>query len=322
MVFTTELTRRLGLSVPILSAPMAGVAGGALAAAVSGAGGLGLIGGGYGDREWLSRELDIAADTGVGVGFITWALARDPDLLTIALERRPRAIFLSFGDIRPFASRVADAGVPLIAQVQTVAGAKAAVSEGADIIVAQGTEAGGHGGERGTMALVPAVVDAAGDLPVVAAGGIADGRGFAAALMLGASGVLCGTAFYAARESLAHANAKQAAVKASGDRTVRGKIFDLVRGYDWPEPWMIRTLDNAFYHRWVSDPEWLERDISGQRQEYLAAQATGDVETAAVIVGEAIDLVHEIESAAAVVFRIANEVEACLSAVHLNYIHA
>src|SRR5919106_2009326 len=154
MALVTELTKRLGLSVPILSAPMAGVAGGALAAAVNGAGGLGLIGGGYGDREWLSRELDIAADARVGVGFITWALARDPDLLTMALERRPRAIFLSFGDIRPFASKIADAGVPLIAQVQTVAGAKAAVSEGAGIIVAQGTEAGGHsGGGRGGVPL-------------------------------------------------------------------------------------------------------------------------------------------------------------------------
>jgi nitronate monooxygenase len=309
MAFAPELTKCLGLAVPILSAPMAGVAGGALAAAVSRAGGLGLIGGGYGDREWLTRELDIAADAQVGVGFITWALARNPDLLTIAHERQPRAIFLSFGDIGPYASRIAGAGLPLIAQVQTVEGARAAVGGGAGIIVAQGTEAGGHGGERATMALVPAVVDAVGDIPVVAAGGIADGRGLAAALMLGAAGVLCGTAFYACRESLAHPKAKDAAVGASGDRTVRGKVFDIVRGYDWPEPWKIRTLENRSYHRWASDPEALERDLPRQRQAYLTAQARGDIDTAAVIVGEGIDLVHEVERAAAVVSRIANEAE-------------
>jgi nitronate monooxygenase len=146
-----------------------------------------------------------------------------------------------------------------------------------------------------------------------AAGGIADGRGLAAALMLGASGVLCGTAFYAARESLAHPNAKDAAVRASGDHTVRGKVFDLVRGYDWPMPWMIRTLENAFYRRWASDQERLEREMPRQREAYLAAQAIGDVDTAAVIVGEAIDLVHEIESAVPIVSRISSEAKACLS---------
>lgn len=311
MTLRTALSQHLDLAAPILSAPMAGIAGGELAAAVSRAGGLGLIGGGYGDREWLSRELDIAADSGVGVGvgFITWALDRDPDLLTMALERRPRAVFLSFGDIDPHASRIARAGVPLIAQVQTVAGARAAVGGGARIIVAQGTEAGGHGGERATMALVPAVVDAVGDIPVVAAGGIADGRGLAAALMLGAVGVLCGTAFYACRESLAHPGGKDAALGASGDRTVRGKLFDLVRGHDWPAPWTIRTLENGFYRRWASNPALLERDISRQRQAYLAAQASGDMDTAAVIVGEVIDLVHEVESAAEVVSRIVDEAE-------------
>ncbi|HEV7369360.1 nitronate monooxygenase [Arenibaculum sp.] len=323
MAIVTGLTKRLGLAAPILSAPMAGIGGGALAAAVSGAGGLGLVGGGYGDREWLSRELDVAdragagAGAGVGVGFITWALARDPDLLAVALERRPRAIFLSFGDVGPYAPAVARAGVPLVAQVQTVAAAKAAVGEGAVIVVAQGTEAGGHGGERATMALVPAVVDAVGSVPVVAAGGIADGRGLAAALMLGAAGVLCGTAFYATREALAHANAKRAAVEASGDRTVRGSVFDAVRGYDWPAPWRIRTLENAFYRRWASRPDLLAQDISRQRQAYQAAQAAGDVDTAAVIVGEAVDLVRAQEGAAAVVRRIAEEAEARLGSARL-----
>ena len=296
-----------------MSAPMAGIAGGALAAAVSRAGGLGLIGGGYGDRRWLARELDIAADAGVGVGFITWALARDPDLLSLAIERRPRAVFLSFGDIDQFGPIVARAGVPLIAQVQTVAAAKMAVAEGAQIIVAQGTEAGGHGGMRASMALVPAVVDAVGDIPVVAAGGIADGRGVLASLILGAAGVLCGTAFYATHESLAHSNAKEAAVRGSGDNTVRGSVFDVVRGYHWPQQWKLRSLENEFYRTWVSKEELLRTEQSDQRKFYFRAQKNGDTDTAPVIVGEAVDLLHQIESASAVIARMTDQAMAHLS---------
>jgi nitronate monooxygenase len=224
--------------------------------------------------------------------------------LILALERRPRTIFLSFGDLRPYAAIIARAGIPLIAQVQTLADARMAIAEGAQIIVAQGTEAGGHGGVRATMALVPAIVDAVGDVPVVAAGGIADGRGLAASLMLGAAGVLCGTAFYVALESLAHPNVKAAAVRASGDYTVRGQVFDMVRGLEWPGEWKIRTLANNFYRQWAGNPEELKASLSEQQRAYRLAQQSGDVATAAVIVGEAVDLVNEIESASAIVARI------------------
>jgi nitronate monooxygenase len=276
---TTELTQMLQLTTPILSAPMAGVAGGALASAVSRAGGLGLIGGGYGDREWLVRELDIAGDAGVGVGFITWALARDPALLILALERRPRAIFLSFGDLRPHAATIARAGIPLIAQVQTLADARMAIAEGAQIIVAQGTEAGGHGGVRATMALVPAIVDAVGDVPVVAAGGIADGRGLAASLMLGAAGVLCGTAFYVALESLAHPNVKAAAVEhreitpfavrcstwcagwngRTSGRSVRSQITFIASGRGTPRSSKPHYPNSSGRIVWLSNQEMLQR---------------------------------------------------------------
>lgn len=310
----TALMQSLNLKAPIISAPMAGIAGGALAASVSGAGGLGLIGGGYGDREWLVREFDIAGDADIGVGFITWSLARQPDLLTMALERKPRVLFLSFGDIRPFTSVAARAGIPVIAQIQTVEDARIAVAEGAGIIVAQGTEAGGHAGQRATIALVPAVVDAVGPVPVVAAGGIADGRGLAASLMLGATGVLCGTLFFPANESLAHPNAKAAAIQASGDHTVRGSVFDIVRGQDWAEQWKLRTLANGFYERWADVPEKLRHDLPRQQQFYADAQATGDLDIAAVIVGEAINLVRESEDASAIVARLFNEAQARLSA--------
>ena len=195
MTISTRLTERLGISATIVLAPMDLVSGGALAAAVSAAGGLGLIGGGYGDEAWLTRELNAANDTRVGVGFITWSMAKNPRLLDLALERRPPAIMLSFGDIEPHAGKIKAAGAQLICQVQTLEQARDVAARGADILVAQGAEAGGHGISRATFPFVPAVVDAFPAIPVVAAGGIADGRGLAAALMLGADGVIMGTRF-------------------------------------------------------------------------------------------------------------------------------
>ncbi|WP_293701398.1 MULTISPECIES: NAD(P)H-dependent flavin oxidoreductase [unclassified Sphingopyxis] len=298
------LAQCLPLTVPILSAPMAGIAGGALAAAVSRGGGLGLVGGGYGDRAWLERELAIAGDARVGVGFITWALAQSPDLLAVALDHRPAAILLSFGDVAPFAAAIARAGVPLIVQVQTVADARLAAAEGAAVIVAQGGEAGGHGGTRGTMALVPEVVDAVGAIPVVAAGGIADGRGIAAAFMLGASGALCGTAFYAADESLAHAAGRAALLAATGDHTVKGRVFDIARRRAWPADWTIRTLRNRFFDRWVDDPDGLKRQIDAAPDTIEAAARHGDTAVAPVIVGEAAGLIADTGAAATIVARL------------------
>lgn len=268
MAIATPLVARLGLRHPVLLAPMAAVSGGRLAAAVSRAGGLGFIGGGYGTRAWLERELALAGQARVGVGFIAWALARRPSRLDLALERRPAAILLSFGNAVPFAARVRQARIPLLVQVQTLAQAKAALDAGADILVAQGTEAGGHGGARATLPLVPAVVDIAGAVPVVAAGGIADGRGLAAALMLGAAGALCGTAFYSAAESLAPDGAKQAALATGGDETVRSRLFDHARGLDWPPDWTLRARRNRFFDRWAGHETAIDDDA---RAGYAAA---------------------------------------------------
>lgn len=292
----------LGLDHPVLLAPMAGVSGGRLAAAVSRAGGLGLIGGGYGDAAWLAQQLSLCAGERFGVGFITWALRRRPSLLDQALAARPSAVLLSFGDIEGFASTVRDAGAVLLAQVQTVQQACEAVAQGAQIVVAQGSEAGGHGGMRGTMALVPAIVDAVSPVPVIAAGGIADGRGLAASLMLGASGVLCGTAFYAAEESLAPAHAKELLVAASGDYTVKSPVFDLARGLHWPPgPWQLRTLCNPFSNRWADDLSGLRKDLGAQQTRYENANKNGDFDIAAVIAGEAADLVRAIRPAGEIV---------------------
>ena len=312
MTIETSVTKLLGIEHPVLLAPMGSIAGGALAAAVSRAGGLGIMGGGYGDRAQLVQEFDAAGNTPVGVGFITWSLAKQPELLDLALDRAPKALFLSFGELGPFAAKIKRANVPLIAQVQTLEQARRALDAGADVLVAQGTEAGGHGGTRATFPLVPAVVDIAAGTPVLAAGGIADGRGLAAALMLGAAGVVCGTAFYASAESTAHPGAKTTTVAASGDNTERGTSVDVVRGITWPAQWNIRTLRNGFTDRWSRDPDGLKANIDQERQRFLAAREAGDTDVAAVIVGEAVDLVRELLPAGEIVRNMVAEAERCV----------
>ena len=301
MSIRTALTERLGIQHPVLLAPMAGIGGGALAAAVTRAGGLGLIGAGYSDETWLRAQLALAGDAPVGVGFITWVLERTPALLSVALEYRLPAVLLSFGSLAPHAARVRSSGAVLIAQVQTVAQAREAVAQGAQIVVAQGTEAGGHGGTRATLPLVPAVIDAIAPIPVLAAGGIADGRGLAAALCLGAAGALCGTAFYCSEESLADPRAKQVVLSASGDATQRSSLFDLARGLEWPASWALRTLQNGFSRQWAADPQGLLRQLDAQQRRYAMARESGDFDVAAVVAGEAVDLVHAVEPAQRIV---------------------
>ena len=174
----TAFTELLGVAHPVALAPMGDVAGGALVDAVSNGGGLGLVGGGGGDRAWLESELDsVAVSTNLpwGVGFLSWAL--EAQTLEWTLQHKPNAIMLSFGDPSPFAEIVRDAGVSLIVQVTDLHEARQAIKVEADVIVAQATEAGGHGGRRATLPFVPAVVDLAAPTPVLAAGGIADGGG-------------------------------------------------------------------------------------------------------------------------------------------------
>jgi len=312
MSIRTPLCDLFGIEHPVLLAPMAGVSGGALAAAVSRAGGLGLIGGGYGDAYWLVREFDAAGDARIGVGFITWSLARQPHLLGLVLDRAPAALMLSFGDFQPFLPKIRYGQTKLIVQVQTLDQAREAVDAGVDAIVAQGTEAGGHGGTRATLPFVPAVVDIAKEIPVIAAGGIADGRGLAAALALGASGVLCGTGFFASDESLASDNAKQTAVSGSGDDTERSSVFDMARGLNWPPDWNIRAMRNSFTRQWSEDIEGLRQDLAEEQARFEAASAADDTDIAAVIVGEAADLIRVIEPAQATLHGMISQAEDCL----------
>ena len=301
MIFQNRVTKLLGIEHPVMLAPMDLVSGGKLAAAVSQAGGLGLLGGGYGDGDWLAREWDRAGNARIGCGFITWSLAKKPELLDKALERKPAAVMLSFGDPRPFGPVIRQAGAKLICQVQTVEQALEATDAGADIIVAQGTEAGGHGQSAPLFTLLPQVVDACLGIPVVAAGGIADGRGMAAAMMLGAEGVLMGTRFYASVEADGHPEAKRRIVEAKAGATVRSTLFDIARRNVWPEPYTGRVLRNRYTQEWLGREAELAENVEAVAVEYAAARARGDFDVAGVIAGEACGLIHDIVPAADIV---------------------
>jgi nitronate monooxygenase len=322
MTITTAATRLLGITHPVVLAPMGGVAGGKLASAVSESGGLGLIGGGYGNPrlgyggpEFMDREFRAAGNSRIGVGYITWSLAQYPELLEQALERKPAAFFLSFGDETLFARRIKDAGSILICQVHDMEGAKRARDSGADIIVAQGAEAGGHGMQRrSTFSLVPAVADVVGNIPVLAAGGVSDGRGLASALMLGASGVLVGTRFWATPEALGPEAPKKLLVSAGGDQTLRTRVFDTVRRLDWADGYSGRAIANDFTAAWHGRDAELMNSLGSIEETWWAAQRAGDSSQGVVFAGEGIDLIHDIQPAGDIVRRIVSEAEAILTA--------
>jgi nitronate monooxygenase len=315
MPISTSITKLLGISHPIVLAPMDLVADARLTAAVTAAGGFGILGGGYGDEQWLTRELDLLEQTHTrfGVGFITWSMAKQPKLLDLALERKPAAVVLSFGDPQPFVDRIKRSGALVICQIQSIALAKEAAAAGADVLIAQGTEAGGHGVSRGLVTLLPEVVDAVGkSTPVLAAGGIADGRGLAAALMLGASGVVMGTRFYATHEAAGAPAAKERIRAATGDDTQRSIVFDISRRNVWPAPFTGRCLRNAHLDRWLGREVELLRHQEEESERYAAARRENDFDIAAVIAGESSGLVRDITSAREVVEGVMREASALL----------
>ena len=279
VTLSTAFTRMFSVEHPIVLAPMGDSAGGALAAAVSEAGGLGLVGGGRGDPDWLDRELAIVAERTNrpwGVGFQSWSAG--VSVVEQALARRPAAVMLSFGDPRPFIQPIRSAGAALVIQVTDLDEARQAIQVGADVIVAQGSEAGGHGGHPGqsTFSFVPVVVDLAAPAPVLAAGGIADGRGLAAALALGAAGALIGTRFQASLEALTDPSVAKAIIEGRGEDTERSTILDIARGAPWPSRYPGRALRHPFVEQWRGREDQLAAD-SGARQAYRNAVADGDL---------------------------------------------
>jgi nitronate monooxygenase len=308
----TALTKLLGIQHPILLAPMGSAAGGKLASAVSHAGGLGMLGSGYANEATIRKELAEAGNARVGVGFILWALDKNPAALDVALDARPAEIMLSFGDPSPYAGRIKAAGCRIICQVQTLEQAQQAASLGADVIIAQGRDAGGHSGmTRGTIGLVPAVVDAVAPIPVVAAGGIADGRGLAAALSLGAAGVSMGTRFTATRESLWDEAMKERAVASGGDQTAQTRVFDIVRAAPWPAIYPGRALRNRFFDQWHGKEEALEKQQKEVEASYLAGP-DDNFDRRVIWAGEGVDLVRDVPSARDVIERIVDQAASVL----------
>lgn len=300
-MIANRLTEKLTIRHPILSAPMAFAGGGALAAAVSRAGGLGLIGGGYGDPGWLDEQFQAAENARIGVGFITWSLKQSPSVLTGVLKHQPAAVMLSFGDPRPFVDEIRAAGALLICQCQNMDHVWDAIDVGADVVVAQGAEAGGHGATRGTITLVPEAADLlaqhAPDTPLVAAGGIADGRGLAASLMLGADGVLMGTRLWASAEALVHQNHLATIGPATGDETVRTTTPDIARQINWPRGFTARIRQNGFTRRWHGREDELKKNITTEGPKYRQAFTNGDPEDTGVWFGEAAGMITEIQPA-------------------------
>ncbi|HEX2842564.1 nitronate monooxygenase [Hyphomicrobium sp.] len=313
MALSTRLTERLALKHPIISAPMAFAAGGRLATAVSAAGGLGLIGGGYGDRAWLEGQLAQVAPGTFGCGFITWSLLRQPQLLDLVLEHKPKAVFLSFGDPAPFADRVKRAGATLMCQIQTLRDADHAIAIGADVIVAQGAEAGGHGEGRGTFALVPEIADLIShrspNTLLCAAGGVGDGRGLAAALMLGADGVLVGSRLWASKEANVGVRMHGAALAACGDDTIRSQVMDLARKLDWPSRYTARVLRNAYTAKWHGREAELLLVADEEAAKYRQAWADGDPDGSNTFVGEVVGLIEEILPAREIIDRMVEDAE-------------
>ena len=303
----TRLTDFFDITHPILLAPMDQVAGGELAGAVCKAGGLGIIGGGYGNRDWLETQIRLAGSESVGIGFITWSLLRQPELIEFTLAQKPAAVMVSFGDGEPVVKAAKESGIPTIWQVQTVAMARQAKEADTDVIVVQGQEAGGHGMDRGLVGLLPAIRDAVGeDQILVAAGGIADGRGLAAALALGADGVMLGTRFWASEEANGSDAAKAQIVRATGDDTIRSKVFDVARGVDWPWHFTGRVVSNAFLQQWHEDIENLKSQAESERTRYLGSSPE-DFDIRVTIAGEAADQIHCIEPAKVIIDRMMDE---------------
>jgi nitronate monooxygenase len=311
-MITTPLCALLGIDHPMLNASMAGTATGALAAAVSEAGGFGMIGGtNPGGASWLREQIRIArslTSRPFGVGFIS-SFPDTEELAGAALDEGVAAINHSFADPTPFVAPTHAVGVKVFVQVQTLQQAITAARAGADVIIAQGGEAGGHAGAIGTFALLPAVVDAVAPVPVVAAGGIADGRGLAAALLLGAQGAWMGTRFVTSHEWGGASWEQEAVLAAMSDDTVQTRLYDLIGERPFPAENPDRVLRNAFIDRWTGR----EAEIPAQREalqaEVAAGHASADPAVARVSAGVSAGLISSARPAGGIVRTIVQEAE-------------
>jgi nitronate monooxygenase len=269
-MLSTYVTEHWGLRYPILGAPMAYSGRGRLANAISNAGGLGMLGIGSRDSlEYIEQESAVArgdeSGTKFGIGLMAWALETRPELLDAAIAQKPFLLSISFGSIRPYVEKAHRAGIHVATQVSTRSAAVAASEAGADLIVAQGTEAGGHTGSVGTLPLLQIVLDSV-ETPVAAAGGIAAPTGVAAVLAAGAAAAWVGTAFLLSLEADLTDEARRRLSDADETQTIHTHVFDRVNQLAWPPEFPGRALRNGFAERWhghedelVSNPDEVAR---------------------------------------------------------------
>ncbi len=294
-MITTWLTRRFDLDVPVVGAPMAGPGEGTLAAAVSAAGGLGMVGvNASRSAAWVREQAQLAAAPGraYGVGLMAWALERDPAPLEAVLEVRPALVSVSFGAFEEPVRRLREAGVTVAVQAGTLADALRAERAGADLVVARGGEGGGHGrDEVATLPLLQTVLEHV-EVPVVAAGGVATSRGLAAVLAAGAVGAWVGTALLACREAGTSARGRRRLLAATDTSTTYDRVFDVAQRLGWPAEFGGRALRNDFAERWTGRLDELGRDDDAARQ-LAQARAAEDYDTAYLYAGQGVGLLRE-----------------------------
>ena len=318
----TRLCELLGIAHPVICAPMGWITGPELTAAVSGAGGLGILGAGANPPELLRqkiRRVRELTDRPFGVNLILSRPAEER--FQVCVDERVPVLSLFWGDPAPYVTRAHDAGLKVLLQVGDVASAIDAKAKGVDALIAQGVEAGGHiAGELSTMALVPRVVDAVAPVPVIAAGGIADARGLVAALALGAQAAVLGTRFIATPEADAHPEYKRRILAASGDDTVRTTLF----GGGWPNA-PHRVLRTGFVTQWLpeesrgnenrpDEPVMAESKLGGEVfpiRRFMVfppnRDTTGAVESMALYAGQSAGLVREQKPAGKIVAELMHE---------------
>ena len=259
----TWLTDTLGLDVPLVQAPMARVSEGAMAAAVSASGALGMVGIGPGaSPAYVAEQARVAAAAGrpYGVGLMAWALEKDPAPLAAVLETDAAVVSVSFGAFEGPLEQLRAAGKLVTTQVGNLEEARRAERAGVDFLVARGREGGGHGRDDvGTLPLLQIVLDAV-DVPVVAAGGVATARGLAAVLACGAVGAWVGTAFLCCRESSFAAASRRRLLAADDAATAYGRVFDVAQRAGWPPEYGGRALRNRFFDEWEGREDELAAD--------------------------------------------------------------
>jgi NAD(P)H-dependent flavin oxidoreductase YrpB (nitropropane dioxygenase family) len=313
----TPICDLLDIEHPIALGGMGSATSPALVAAVSRAGGLGALGCHYLTPQQIGeRATAIRRETNkpFGLNFLVFDIHEDAFAAALAL--RPAVMQFAWArpdqDLKSLFDRAHDAGSKITHMAGTVPEAERAASAGADVIIAQGTEGGGHVGWMASMPLIPMVVDAVRPIPVLAAGGFADGRGLVAALSLGADGILLGTRFLATVESPLHPNFKQAIVDSDGHDTQLSEIPDIAAGQVWPGA-MTRSRRNKFVERWAGR-EWALRQNRAEAIARLrAARDAGDIDEGPLSMGQDAGLIHDIPPAAEIVRRIAEEADEILS---------